>query len=53
MFAGTLGGGARFGSRAFGVALSADAIYTHFFEQLYIADRLAGFAAVTVEVEVD
>jgi hypothetical protein len=53
MFAGTLGGGARFGGNHFGVSLSADAIYSRFFEQLYIQDRLAGFAAVTVDVEVD
>ncbi len=49
----TGGAGIRFGSETVGFTISADAIYTHFLDQLYITDRLAGFGALVFDGQVN
>jgi hypothetical protein len=53
MIAATLGGGIRFFSDRVGVTIAADAIYTRFLDQIFIQQRLAGFGAVTFDVETE
>jgi hypothetical protein len=53
MIAATLGGGVRFFSDRVGVTIAADAIYTRFLDQIFIQQRLAGFGAVTFDVETE
>lgn len=53
MLSATGGGGIRIGGDHIGVSISADAIYTHFLDHLYITDRVAGFGAVALDAEVD
>lgn len=53
LLAGTAGMGMRIGSPNVGLTLSADAVYTRFLDHLYIQNRIAGFAAMVFDVEVD
>jgi hypothetical protein len=50
LWAATLGAGLHVGiTRDWGVGLTADAIYTHFDEHLFVTERWAGFAALSFE----
>jgi hypothetical protein len=53
MMAGTAGAGFRAGGESVGVTLTIDAIYTRYLDHLFIADKLAGFAALTFDAEVN
>lgn len=53
MIAATAGAGFRVGDDHVGFTVSADAIYTRYLDHLFIQDRLAGFAALVFDVEVD
>jgi hypothetical protein len=53
MIAATAGMGFRVGSDHVGFTVAADAIYTRFLDHLFIQDRIAGFAAMVLDVEVD
>lgn len=53
MLAATVGAGFRAGNDAVGFTLTADAIYTRFLDHLFIQDRIAGFVAAVVDVELD
>lgn len=46
------GAGFRIGGDRVGVSFSADAIYTRFLDHLFIQDRIAGFAATVLDLEV-
>lgn len=53
LIAATAGAGFRVGSDHVGFTVAADAIYSRFLDHLFIQDRIAGFAAMVLDVEVD
>jgi len=52
LIAATGGAGFRVGGDRVGFTVSADAIYSRFLDHLFIQDRIAGFGAVVLDVEV-
>lgn len=53
MVSATAGAGFRVGGDHVGFTFAADAIYTRFLDHLFIQDRIAGFAATVLDVEVE